>query len=209
MRFRDDIDPAKTWVWSDPHFGGSKNMTQFANRPEDAEQLLLERVAQAVGPDDTLLCLGDLVYSNNSWFQHMQAKHITGERKLLIAGNHDRGRNSFYRKCGFKFASPFKLKWGDWTVSFAHYPWGPPQRNEFGPMPDKHLRVHGHIHAKGYTRAAFVPYLRNHVNISCEQTDYSPVNLALLLSAVIDGHYPQADPLPDPEYVEKESHHAA
>ena len=74
-------------------------------------------------------------------------------------------------------------------------------------MPDKHLRLHGHIHNNGYTRAAFVPFLRQHVNLSVEQTKYKPVNLALLLSAVIDGRMVETDPPSGPEDVEKASHH--
>lgn len=180
-------------------------MSKFANRPEDAETLILERVAQAVAPTDTLLCLGDLVYSRNAEFRGLIAPHIPG-RKKLIEGNHDGARPSFYRKCGFQVIRPFMVRWGEWDVSFSHYPWSLKDDGSEQP-PENHLRIHGHTHAKGYTRSAFVPFLKNHVNVSVEQTDYAPVNLALLLSAVIDGRYPVAEELPDIESVRKENPH--
>lgn len=53
------------------------------------------------------------------------------------------------------------------------------------------LRLHGHIHNNGYTRDGFVPFLRQHINLSVEQTKYRPVNLKLLLDAALLGEYPE------------------
>jgi calcineurin-like phosphoesterase family protein len=208
--FRDDIDPAKTWVISDTHFG-HRNIVDFANRPPDHESLLLERWAANVGESDTLLHLGDLVYRGNAQFRALIAPHLTGGRKLLVKGNHDHQRPSFYKKCGFKFARPFSIKWGHWNVSFSHYPWS--EQEEGRPMGDNDFRLHGHIHTSGYTRASYVPFLKNHINLSCEQTNYQPVNLALLLSAALDGNYPEANgAVTEKELsaseIGKESHHA-
>lgn len=225
MRFRDDIVPGKTWVWSDPHFG-HRNINDFANRPPDHESLMLERVATNVGPDDTLLCLGDLCYSNNAAFRALVSPYLTGGRKLLIMGNHDKARPSFYKKCGFKLARPFALRFreivrdgvveleqafegeGMWhhTVSFSHYPWDASEENRA--MEDTDLRIHGHIHTAGYTRAAYVPFLKNHVNVSVEQTNYAPVRLDHLLNGVLLGQYPEgADPMAEAPLPE--NHHAA
>ena len=105
---------------------------------------------------------------------------------------------------------PFAIRWGNTTVSFSHYPWS--AIDEGGPMPDKHLRVHGHIHNNGYTRSAYVPFLRQHVNLSVEQTKYRPVHLGTLLSAVLDGAYAADDGAPtsiDAEAVEAESAHVS
>ena len=78
-----------------------------------------------------------------------------------------------------------------WNVSFSHYPWNPA---EDGRMGEHDIRVHGHIHNNGYTRDAFVPYLRNHINVSVEQLRYTPVRLDLLLDAALLGHYPETTP---------------
>jgi calcineurin-like phosphoesterase family protein len=206
---RDDIDPAKTWVISDTHFG-HQNIIGFCHRPSDHDSLIQENWAEAVGPDDTVIHLGDLCYKGNASFKHLIAPRLTGARKLLILGNHDRNTYGFYKKCGFKLARPFSIMWGSTEVSFSHYPWNERGDAGFkvepeGPMPVNAWRLHGHIHNSGYTRSAFVPFLAQHTNLSVEQTKYRPVNLALLLAAQLDGRYPADNPTPDE--VEKVSHH--
>jgi calcineurin-like phosphoesterase family protein len=106
-----------------------------------------------------------------------------------VRGNHDRGRFSFYRQCGFQIVKPFEIRWGDkYVVSFSHYPWN--EEIEGHAMPANMIRVHGHIHNNGYTRDAYVPFLKNHINVSVEQTHYRPVNLALLLGGALGGVLP-------------------
>lgn len=203
-RLRDDIDPARTWIISDTHFG-HKNIVEFCHRPPDHDQLIMENWAADIPEDATVIHLGDLCYKGNAMFQHMVAPHLTGSRKLLVLGNHDKGRYSFYKKCGFKLARPFSIMWGATEVSFSHYPWGPP--DDEGHIPENMLRLHGHIHNSGYTRTAYVPFLRQHVNLSVEQTKYKPTNLGLLLSAVIDGSVAAGEPRGGLEDEEKVSHH--
>lgn len=208
---RDDIDPAKTWVISDTHFG-HKNIIEFCHRPPDHDQLIQENWASAISEDDTVIHLGDLCYKGNAQFQHLIAPHLTGGRKLLILGNHDKGRYSFYKKCGFKLARPFEIIWGKTRVSFSHYPWNEKGDERLkipaeGTMPSNALRLHGHIHNNGYTRAGFVPFLAQHINLSVEQTKYRPVNLALLLSGALDGRVPQWAEIPQIDEAEKENPH--
>jgi len=180
------IDPAETWVISDTHFG-HKNIIGFCNRPTDHEAVMLENWAQTVPDDATVLHLGDLSYRNNGMFKNVHAKHLTGARKLLIRGNHDKQRFSFYRDSGFKLTRPFEIRYRDWRVSFSHYPWN--LEKEGGAMPSNMVRVHGHIHNNGYTRSEYVPFLKNHINVSIEQMHYRPANLKLLLDAALYGEY--------------------
>lgn len=184
MKFRDDIDPARTWVTSDSHFGHN-NIINFCHRPTDHEQLMMERWAQVVPPEDsTVLHLGDLSYRSNALFKNVIAKHLPGERKLLIQGNHDRQRYSFYKQSGFQIVRPFAIKYEKHIISFSHYPWGEDDSDDESTIPKNVIRVHGHIHNNGYFRDAFVPFLRNHINISIEQTKYRPV----LLKNLLDGY---------------------
>lgn len=221
MKFRDDIDPATTWVVSDTHFGHD-NIVGYCARPEDHEQIMIAEWRKWVPDDATVLHLGDLAYSSNGRFKHIVAKELTGTRKLLIQGNHDRQRFSFYRAAGFSLVKPFKIEWGalmreckmchgegwvggmmgetcpecdgrqfkeyPWTISFCHYPWN---ETEDGPQGPFDIRIHGHIHNNGYTRDGYVPFLKNHINLSVEQTRYRPVNLKLLLDAALTGNYPE------------------
>lgn len=207
-RFRDDIDLANTWVVSDTHFG-HENIVGFCHRPLDHDQVMIAEWRATVPDDATVLHLGDLSYRSNARFKAITSKELTGKRKLLIAGNHDKQRYSFYRDCGFKLAYPFSLPLSPmfdnslyvpnvdpkvppqsrYIVSFSHYPWGSVEE-EGREMTDRDWRLHGHIHNNGYQRSAFVPFLRNHINLSVEQTKYRPVNLKILLEAAILGKLP-------------------
>lgn len=190
MKFRDDIVPEKTWVVSDTHFGHD-NIVGFCHRPEDHEQVMIAEWRAHVPDDATVLHLGDLAYRGNARFKNLLAPELTGARKLIILGNHDRQRFSFYKQSGFSPARPFAIKYGDnqYTVSFSHYPWS--DEDEGRKQHDRDIRIHGHIHNNGYTRDAFVPFLKNHINLSVEQTKYRPVNLKLLLDAYLFGTYPE------------------
>lgn len=178
-----DIDPAQTWVVSDTHFG-HRNIVGFCHRPEDHEHVMMEEWAREVPADATVLHLGDLAYRNNAFFKNMIAPHLTGARKLLVRGNHDKQRFSFYRDSGFKLVGPFEINYGSHRVSFSHYPLRrPPGR--------RHVHIHGHIHNKGYggVQTPFVPFAAGQINVSVEQTCYRPVNLELLLRGYLEGYY--------------------
>lgn len=197
-RVRTDINPEQTWVVSDTHFGHD-NIVGFCHRPLDHEQVMIAEWRKEVPDSATVIHLGDLAYRGNARFKHLIAKELTGERKLLIAGNHDRQRYSFYRDCGFKLARPFTIHYephvgkGLWAdVSFSHYPWD--AEEEGRPQGSHDWRLHGHIHNNGYTRDGFVPFLKNHINLSAEQTKYKPVNLKTLLDAALFGIYDETTP---------------
>lgn len=204
MKFRDDIDPATTWIVSDTHFG-HENIVGYCHRPLDHDQVMIAEWRAHVPDDATVLHLGDLVYRGNARFKHLVAKELTGVRKLLIKGNHDHQRYSFYKACGFQIVSPFAIKYGcadletldPWVVSFSHYPWSRedhPEGEGFvnaHVIPWNYLRLHGHIHNNGYTRDGFVPFTKGHINMSVEQTKYRPVNLKLLLDSALLGVYPE------------------
>jgi calcineurin-like phosphoesterase family protein len=221
MRFRDDIDLDKTYIVSDTHFGHD-NIVGFCHRPEEHEQVMIAEWRAHVPDDATVLHLGDLTYRGNARFKHLIAKELTGERKLLIKGNHDKQSFKFYKDCGFKLARPFGLCLrvvdghfepfvpslenrlrtdNDYVVSFSHYSWSVDDKSAMlpgedpdalgdGVMDDRHWRIHGHIHNNGYQRSFYVPFLKNHINMSIEQTKYRPVNLRLLLEGAILGVLP-------------------
>jgi calcineurin-like phosphoesterase family protein len=191
-KWRDDIDPENTWVVSDTHFGHD-NIVGFCFRPEDHEQVMIAQWRKVIPDDATVLHLGDLAYRGNARFKHLIAKELTGARKLLVMGNHDRQRFSFYKQSGFSVAKPFWISYDgpkpgeSADISFSHYPWS--VEEEGAAQQPWEWRLHGHIHNNGYTREGLVPFLRNHINLSAEQTKYTPVNLKELLDAAIFGHF--------------------
>jgi calcineurin-like phosphoesterase family protein len=199
MRFRDDIDIAQTWVTSDTHYGHD-NIVGFCHRPEEHEQVMIAEWRKVAQPGRTMLHLGDLTYRSNARFKALLAPQLTGpglaDRALLIKGNHDGQRFSYYRDCGFKLARPFSIRYDKFIVSFSHYAWGGEDDGNEA-MPANTWRLHGHIHNSGYQRSEFVPFLRNHINLSVEQTGYKPVNLKVLLDAAILGRLPASQEAED------------
>lgn len=214
MRFRDDIDLANTWIVSDTHFGHD-NIVGFCFRPEEHEQVMIAEWRAHVPDDASVIHLGDACYGHNGGntrFRKIISKELTGGRKLLIQGNHDRQGYRFYKDSGFSLAQPFALgltvgsdgvqldprakretpvapSVAPYVVSFSHYPWGAP--DDARTQAPNEWRLHGHIHNSGYTRAGYVPFLRNHLNLSVEQTKYRPINLKLLLDGALLGYYPE------------------
>jgi calcineurin-like phosphoesterase family protein len=201
MKFRDDLDIDNTWVVSDTHFGHD-NIVGFCHRPEDHEQVMIAEWRKEVPDDGHVLHLGDLCYRSNARFKHLTSKELTGATKWIVLGNHDKQSFSWYRDCGFRVVKPFKIAVGrigngfgailpdevllhDYIISFSHY------THSSGKLPNNEHRIHGHIHNNGYSRDTFVPFLRNHINVSVEQTKYRPVNLGTLLRAVLLGDYPE------------------
>jgi hypothetical protein len=101
------------------------------------------------------------------------------------------------------------------TVQFSHYP----SPEYLGGLV---WRIHGHIHNNGYYDGrclagdsdwSLVPFLRNHINLSCEQTKYKPVRLDQLLDATVFGllpgdKTPNDGDAPSASELGKGSHHA-
>lgn len=74
------------WIYSDPHFSDTERAV--FGRPTDEEQIKM--INSKVGKNDTLIILGDV--GNIEC-----VKKIRGY-KVLIMGNHDKGRSNYERK---------------------------------------------------------------------------------------------------------------
>lgn len=101
-----ELDPFKTFVISDTHFGHANILNYVPSRQfwassvDDMDKKLIEAWNSTVKPDDTILHLGD--------FALVQAARLEGYvkqlhgRKILVKGNHDRVTNGKLEKLGFE-----------------------------------------------------------------------------------------------------------
>lgn len=178
-----ELDPANTWIVSDTHFG-HQNIIGFCHRPPEHEEAMIQEWRDEVPPEAAVVHLGDLSWKNNAWFKNLIAPNLTGARKFIILGNHDKQRYSFYRDSGFKIIKPFEITYAERRVTFDHYPLKRP------PHP-KQVHLHGHIHNNGYggKDSPFTPFAAQQINLSVEQTKYRPVNLKALLDGYLFGCY--------------------
>lgn len=155
------------WVISDTHFF-HRNITEYAGRPEDHQELMLKNWRETIGDDDRILHLGDVALGKREQAEELLPT-LPGDR-YLVMGNHDRRGKRFYYELGFRITKPFILTYRDWRVLFSHQPDYALTHVRY----PKSLNVHGHIHQKTLTD-------RRMINVSVEQTDYRPVWITDLL----------------------------
>lgn len=105
----DKVTEPRLFITSDLHLG-HKAIIQYCNRPfdfteqgiEESDDFLFAQYRDTVKENDMVIFLGDLTFKKNHKGQKMTEiiTKLPG-RKVLIKGNHDWYKDSFYRKCGF------------------------------------------------------------------------------------------------------------
>lgn len=97
-------DTSRTWLASDLHLG-HRGLMDKGVRPLGYEEKFLEAWRHVVRKEDTIILLGDIAFSTQSyWFSRLQ--EMPGN-KVLVLGNHDRNRLPWYKKWGFELVVPF------------------------------------------------------------------------------------------------------
>lgn len=191
MKTAPKITPHRTWVIADSHFGHA-NIARFCHRPPEHDKIMVDAWRTAVPNNATVLHLGDISFRAGAPFFREQAKQLTGQRKLLLLGNHDVMPRWNYEQAGFEIVEPFAIRWRGQRIEFNHYPHDA-RADGYNMPPEGTWRVHGHIHNNGYGPPPEwppVPYMLRQINVSAEMLKYRPVNLAVLLNAAIFGELP-------------------
>ena len=170
-------------VWSDLHLGHA-NIIAFQGRPfhgvHQMNGTLWANWQLGVDADETLVCVGDFALgealSDETW---ERVRAAPGRSKMLVVGNHDLSGGGRLRVEGFHRVRAVLTSPGDPPLIWTHAP--------LPNVPDGHVNVHGHQHAK------LKPADSPHINVSVEQLDYRPVSLARLrrlAKALIAGKRP-------------------
>src|SRR6266704_1162866 len=107
------LDCLPEYVISDTHFG-HHNIVRYCHRPQDHDQLMLDRWRATVPPQATVLHLGDVIFRNPALVPAMLAT-LPG-RIHFIPGNHDkRPMRSALQRIGWHVVtSPLILPFGAW-----------------------------------------------------------------------------------------------
>lgn len=159
------------WVIADTHFR-HQAITRYCQRPDDVDALMLREWKATIGPRESVLHLGDIVWKDADYVRDKLSR-LPG-RIQFIRGNHDKQVVvDALLKIGWELVNPFDLTFEDHTIQFTHYPIPPP-------LATKHLNVHGHTHNN---EAEYSVY---HLNVSVEEREYRPVDLRLLLERRIE-----------------------
>lgn len=154
------------WVTSDSHFL-HKNIEMFCQRPKDHQEIMVSRWNSVVGPEDTILHLGDLVLGKRVDAEKFFANNPLNGKKYLLRGNHDKRSVAFYASLGFTVIKPFDVEFEGWRVFFTHYPLTPPVKT----LEQKEISIHGHVHN------LYVPNLTvQHYNVGVDMRHLTPVS---------------------------------
>lgn len=165
---RPELISPKTLVTSDHHFDHPNTISYF-KRPfrslRDMNETMIKRWNKPVGPNDTVLHLGDLMVNPSEKRLKKLRKRLNGKRIIVIMGNHElenaASNAKKLRNAGFEVSMKGIVKNG---LILTHEP-----------IPSSKLKqgmvnVHGHIHN-----------LKNrdkrHINACVEMTNYYPVNI--------------------------------
>lgn len=155
-------------------------MIPYCGRPENFTELILKNWEQVTDEDTITIHLGDVIFSNASELGDM-LKRIKGT-KILVMGNHDLNRESWYMSKGFsQVVDSFGMHVdGVGDVLFTHIP--RPKDSHYA------LNVHGHFHNTDHRslEPEILEYYdpTYHKLLAIENTDYKPVEVNEFLKLV-------------------------
>lgn len=180
----------KIWFASDLHLG-HKNITKPVGwRPAGFEKYFLDAWFNVVGKDDIICILGDICFGTQAYYFDLMSK-LPGE-KVLVLGNHDKNKHSWYAKWGFRvtpFTETLILKHDYGNILLSHVPASEAVLvsrgdNRFQWLAQKHakemdnssciLNIHGHTH--GLAKEA-----HNTFDASLEVINYAPIELEQII----------------------------
>src|ERR1041384_4469787 len=87
------------WIFADPHFNHHR-LVEWKDRPEGFEALIDASWKRRVNADDTVYCLGDVCFKSQGE-AHAQYIQANPGYKILIRGNHDKQKDSWYLSHGW------------------------------------------------------------------------------------------------------------
>ena len=146
----------KIWVVTDTHFFHKGIVNRGVRSPFHNE--LTAAALQRLGPEDTLIHLGDFAFAKYSEAAEIMNR-CPARSKILLLGNHDNQSYSYYTRHGFTAAmETMTLQHGDKNILFSHRPlydlgrWndGYYVGEEYELPLDIELNIHGHLHLRNH-----------------------------------------------------------
>jgi calcineurin-like phosphoesterase family protein len=129
--------------------------------------VILQNINAVVKKDDILYHLGDFCLGNKDIIKHFVDKIIC-KRNFIILGNHDRYKPTDYMNLGFEWATRFPIIF-DGFIILSH------ESVFLNENCQPYVSVHGHNHNSTQLKESDWS-----LNISCENTFYSPITLNMI-----------------------------
>ena len=129
------------------------NILSYDNRPfktvEEMDAALVERWNATVTSADTVYVLGDMFWGGET--KAVPVLDSLNGKKILIKGNHDRCKNTEFRKRFDPISGYLEITDGDRHVVLCHYP-----------MPCFKNHFHGWYHLYGHVHNSFEANMMEH-----------------------------------------------
>lgn len=136
------------------------NILSYDNRPfktvEEMDAALVERWNATVTSADTVYVLGDMFWGGKT--KAIPVLDSLNGKKILIMGNHDRCKNTEFRKRFDQISDYLEIKDGDRHVVLCHYP-----------MPCFKNHFHGWYHLYGHVHNSFEANMMEHDRMLLEE----------------------------------------
>lgn len=168
----------KKFIISDTHWN-HEFMTKFLSqdgksiriRNKKYHHFIDQNWRKIVNEQDVVFHLGDVIFSDPSQLTEILSR-LKGT-KILVRGNHDNKKDTWYYNHGFDFVcDQFIL--GD--IVFSHEP---------VPIPENMINIHGHFHRQddlGWKASPYKHfYTDRHFHFSLELLDYRPIEVSEFL----------------------------
>ena len=141
-----------TFYIADWHYNHA-NILSYDNRPfktvEEMDAALVERWNATVTSADTVYVLGDMFWGGET--KAVPVLDSLNGKKILIKGNHDRCKNTEFRKRFDQISGYLEITDGDRHVVLCHYP-----------MPCFKNHFHGWYHLYGHVHNSFEANMMEH-----------------------------------------------
>jgi calcineurin-like phosphoesterase family protein len=165
--------PSSTWITTDTHWFDT-GLWMAKLRPKDHTERSIKRHKASIGPRDTLIHLGDVIWQPSALYDII--KNLGGHR-VLIRGNHDKKTDRWYLNNGFNAVfDAVEYRSGRHLIHMTHKP-------RLVRTPKTLFNLHGHIH----TDYTWKPEWHNH-KLALEETHYYPVKLEQLVREYLSEH---------------------
>lgn len=160
---------SNVFVTADLHFS-HENIIKYENRPFknicDMNERMIKNWNSVVSKHDKVFVLEDVSFDGKEETKQIISR-LNGN-KVLICGNHDRGRSvvEFWNYVGFKEVSKYPIIYKEFIV-MSHEP--PSYFNDATP----YVYLYGHVHSSDMYKTI----TKNTACVSVERWNYTPVNI--------------------------------
>jgi len=164
--------PSQTFISGDLHLNHA-NIIDYCDRPFESvyemNQAIVANWNDTVGPDDTVLFLGDLAFYYGDITTHDWLHALNGDI-VYIRGNHDGAKAIDYEE-------DYVLETEQRRYYCTHRPRDIPEEwNEWA--------IHGHVHNNNLDHHPLINTATNRINVTPELMAYTPISVSALEHAI-------------------------